>query len=217
MRFEDLTFAYGEKTIFSRFSLSLPDQSITAVLGDSGVGKTTLLHLMAGLLTPAQGIVPEARVSYMFQEPRLLPTRSVLRNLTVLPGVDEPTARHWLTAVGLADSMDLLPHQLSGGMAQRVSMARAFATPSDVLLMDEPFKGLDVSLQARLHEVFMSLWRDTLRTTVLVTHDPDEAVAVAHHVVVLRHTPAEVVYAADVTEATRQEVRGAVRAALLAE
>lgn len=217
MRIDNVCFGYGDKEVFRDFSLDVTDGGILAVLGDSGVGKTTLLHLLAGLVKPNGGTVPTTRVSYMFQEPRLLPTLDVLRNLTVIPGIDEAEARRWLAAVGLQDSLHLLPHQLSGGMAQRVAMARAFALPKrELLLMDEPFKGLDVSLQAKLHGVFRTLWQATGVTTVLVTHDPDEAVALSDRVVVLRNSPAVVVYDADVREEGADAVRMGLRQALLA-
>ena len=215
MLVDNVSFAYGDKPIFKDFSLELPEGRITAVLGDSGVGKTTLLHLLAGLVRPDAGRVEPREVSYMFQEPRLLPTLDVLHNLTAIPGINSATAVHWLEAVGLGDSLHLMPHQLSGGMAQRVSMARAFAHQGGLLLMDEPFKGLDVSLQARLYQVFSSLWREGGTLAVLVTHDPDEAVTLASRVVVLRSSPAEVVYCADVGPHNAVEVREGVREALM--
>lgn len=215
MLLDRISFSYGETPVLQNFSLQLPEGGITAVLGDSGVGKTTLLHLLAGLIAPTEGRVDTGVVSYMFQEPRLLPTLDVLHNLTAIPAIDEAGARHWLGLVGLGDSLAKMPRELSGGMAQRVSMARAFATRSSLLLMDEPFKGLDVSIKARLYEVFRSLWRETMVTTVLVTHDPDEAVELADKVVVLRHSPAQVVYEARVDHANARSVRESLRDALL--
>ncbi len=212
MRLSDLGFAYGDKVIFDHLHLTLEEGAITAVLGDSGVGKTTLLHLLAGIVPPDYGRIDKRNVGYMFQEPRLLPTLDVLHNLLAVPSIDEAGAKRWLEAVGLGDSLKLLPHQLSGGMAQRVSMARAFAAECDLLLMDEPFRGLDLSLQAKLHEVFAALWREANTTTVMVTHDVDEAVALAGRVLVLRGSPASVVY--DGTVADKEVARAAVRAAL---
>lgn len=215
MLLDQVTFAYGEKRIFDRFSLTLEEGEITAVLGASGVGKSTLLRLIAGLSTPTAGSVPACRASYMFQEPRLLPTLDVLHNLTAIPDISEERARLFLTAVGLEDDLRSYPGALSGGMAQRVSMARAFAYPSDLLLMDEPFKGLDLSLRTRLYEVFLSLWRERRLTTVLVTHDTEEAVALASRVVVLAGTPATVAFDARVDAATQASVHAALREALM--
>ena len=218
MRLDHIDFGYGDNAIFEDFSLDIPDGCITAVLGDSGVGKTTLLHLLAGLVTPRAGQVPGARCAYMFQQPRLLPTQTVLANVRLAaPDHDEQVARHWLQAVHLQDAMALYPHQLSGGMAQRASMARAFAFGAEVLLMDEPFRGLDMALQAKLHQVFLQLWRTANPTCVLVTHDIDEALALGQRVVVLRGKPCRSVYMADVAPDNADAVRQAVRAALLAE
>jgi len=215
MRLDHISFAYGEKRIFEDFSLSVEEGAITAVLGASGVGKSTLLRLLAGLSAPTAGYVPAHQVSYLFQEPRLLPTLDVLHNLTAIPAIDEESARHWLSAVGLEDDLRTYPAALSGGMAQRVSMARAFAYPSDLLLMDEPFKGLDLSLRTRLYDVFLTLWRERKLTTVLVTHDQEEAVALASRVVVLAGVPAEVTFDALVSENTRAAVSASLREALL--
>ena len=215
MQLDRISFAYGEKEIFRDFSLSFEDGAITAVLGNSGVGKSTLLRLLSGLTAPTMGEVPVSRASIMFQEPRLLPTLDVLHNLTAIPDIEEETARRFLTAVGLADELHTYPAALSGGMAQRVSMARAFAYPSDLLLMDEPFKGLDLSLRTRLYEVFLSLWRDRRLTTILVTHDPEEAVALASRVVVLSGAPAQVGFDSRVEDATRGSAYASLREALM--
>jgi NitT/TauT family transport system ATP-binding protein len=215
MRLEDISFAYGEKILFDGLNITCDEGKITAVLGGSGVGKTTLLRLLAGLDKPSVGAVERREVAYIFQEPRLMPTVSVLNNLTAIPRIDKDSARHWLSAVGLGDSLNLLPHELSGGMAQRVSMARAFAYPSDLLLMDEPFKGLDLSLRARLYAVFLSLWSETEVTTVLVTHDPEEAVALGHKVVVLAGSPAKVVFERAVEQENKHLVYEELKSVLM--
>ena len=215
MQLERVSFGYAAKPVFEDFSLTLAEGAITAVLGPSGVGKSTLIKLLSGLVAPTSGAVPTRKVSCMFQEPRLIPSLSVMRNLTVIPGIDRAEAARWLTAVDLADEFEAHPASLSGGMAQRVSMARAFAYPSDLLLMDEPFKGLDLSLRTRLYGVFLSLWRERSVTTVLVTHDPEEAVALSSRVLVLSGTPASVTFDRAVSDSDRAALYADLRAALM--
>ena len=216
MLLDNICFSYGDKEIFRDFSLEIPDGEITVILGDSGVGKTTLLQLMAGLNKPVSGGVPAVQCGYVFQEPRLLPTLTVLQNVQiVLPKERKQEAEQWLQAVELADAMTLYPNQLSGGMAQRAAMARAFAYGGECLLMDEPFRGLDVALQARLQQVFLRLWQERHITTVWVTHDLDEAVSLGHRALVLRQTPCRVVYQTQIRPDTAQEARRALRDSLM--
>lgn len=216
MLLDKICFFYGDKEIFRDFSLEIQEGEITVILGDSGVGKTTLLQLLAGLNKPVSGVVPEVQCGYVFQEPRLLPTLTVLQNVQiVLPKERKQEAEQWLQAVELTDAMSLYPHQLSGGMAQRAAMARAFAYGGECLLMDEPFRGLDVALQARLQQVFLRLWQERHITTVWVTHDLDEAVSLGHRALVLRQTPCRVVYQTEIRPDTAQEARRALRDSLM--
>ena len=215
MQISNLTFDYGTP-LYEDFNLELPDHAITAVLGGSGMGKSTLLNLLAGLVTPQAGEVPQADCSYIFQTPRLLPTLTVLRNVeAVLPKGQRQAAKHWLAKAELSDYLNYYPLQLSGGMAQRVALARAFAVGREVLLLDEPFSGLDMALAERLKGVLLSFWEESKPTTVLVTHDLAGALAVCHQVVVLGGKPVEVKYLSEVNDLNREEVYEEARKALL--
>ncbi len=185
-----LNASYGKKTVLADFALEIPDGSITSILGKSGCGKTTLLNAIASN--------PARRVSYVFQEPRLIPWKTLERNITLaLSGPNEERrrlAREYLAKVGLAGREGEYPDRISGGERQRASIARAFARPSDLLLMDEPFQAQDAVKKRQLVEVFLSLHARDRRTVIAVTHDVAEALAVADHVIVLSGPPLSVVF-----------------------
>lgn len=177
---ERVTKRYGKLTVLDNFSLSLPDSGVIAMMGPSGCGKTTLLRLIAGLERADAGdvkLADNARVSMVFQEDRLIPGLTAKGNvMAVLPPVSGSAelAERMLFACGLKDFMHLLPGELSGGMRRRVAVARAVAYGGDILLLDEPFKGLDAETRDVITSfVFSSFPKDSL--ILLVTHDPDEA------------------------------------------
>jgi NitT/TauT family transport system ATP-binding protein len=202
----NLSFAFGSRPVFRDLNLELGDESPAAILGPSGCGKTTLLRLIAALIKPAKGEVEivtgsgvpaGSPVSLVFQEPRLLPWMSVLEN-TALPirrgssrFAPEDRARYFLELVGLADKAASRPSELSGGQLQRASLARAFAYPSPVLLLDEPFQSLDIPLRIQLMDLTLALLAESPRLTVLVTHDPREAVYLGRRILVLGKKPGE--------------------------
>jgi NitT/TauT family transport system ATP-binding protein len=162
-----------------------------AVVGPSGVGKTTLLRVLAGLDADFVGQVkvPERR-AMVFQEPALLPWRSALQNLTLTTGIDESTAREALGEVGLSDFADRFPGQLSLGQQRRLSLARAFSAAPDMLLMDEPFVSLDVSLVSEMLDLTERLLASRAIATVFVTHAMAEAERLATRIVRLIGNPA---------------------------
>lgn len=153
-----------------------------AVMGPSGAGKTTLLRVVAGLTSDADGAVTRAsdRVGVVFQDPRLLPWRTALRNVElVCEPAQRPEARRWLDAVGLADALDLYPAQMSGGMRQRVAVARALAYDAGLVVVDEPFASLDAVTASTLRNDLVTHLARTQRAVMWVTHDQAEAEAVA--------------------------------------
>ena len=167
--------SFGEKVVLRDFSLEVAEGERVCLLGPSGGGKTTLLHLIAGLIEPDSGEIarPEGKISIVFQEYRLLPWLTAEENITETTGCPKALARELLTAMELGEEADGYPEDFSGGMKQRVSIARALARDSSLLLLDEPFKGLDEGLRER---VIREVDRYAAgRTVLLVTHDRAEA------------------------------------------
>lgn len=197
---ESVDFSYGEEPLFSGFSFSVELSGIHAVLGPSGCGKTTLLHLIAGLREPKSGAVTgKPAVGYLFQEPRLLPWRTVSQNVEIplFSFFSKTEAREragrFLDLVGLSGKGRAYPDELSGGQRQRAAMARAFAYPSPLILLDEPFQSLDLPLRLQLMDLFRNLLALEPRAAVMVTHDPREAIYLADRIAVVAGKPLRVV------------------------
>ena len=176
-------------------SFDASGHTFVSVVGPSGCGKSTLLNILAGVESPSAGRADitedgsRARVGYVFQAPRLLPWRSVMDNmLFVQPDRTteiEARAARYLDMVGLADYHRAWPSQLSGGMQQRVGIARAFSIEPDALLMDEPFSHLDAITARGLRRELHSMWTETKKTVLFVTHDVGEAVELSDRIVIL--------------------------------
>lgn len=193
--------AYDDSLLFKGLSLDLRAKEWTCLLGPSGVGKTSLLRLIAGLASEAEAEISasdnislKGRVSYMAQQDLLLPWLSVLSNVTVgtrFRGTspDRSAATALLQAVGLAGWEEALPHQLSGGMKQRVALARTLMERRPIVLMDEPFASVDTITRIELQTLAANLLQGC--TVFLVTHDPFEALRLAHKIFILKSRPAE--------------------------
>ncbi|MDX9826803.1 MAG: ABC transporter ATP-binding protein [Spirochaetia bacterium] len=199
LKAEAITKSFGPREVIAGISADFPRSSVTAILGPSGCGKTSFLNILAGLVQADSGRLygfPQASFSYSFQDPRLLPWLSCLDNiLFALSGLeDEKLSREralrFIAAAGLESYSAFKPLQLSGGMRRRLSLARAFSYPSDVLLLDEAFASVDLKLRIELMDLFSLLWREEKRTAIFVTHDVQDALYLADRILVFSSRPA---------------------------
>ena len=199
---------YGDVEALRDMSLDFPKGQLTSLLGPSGCGKTTLLKIIAGLLAPTQGEVyvngqivtePGPDRAFVFQDFALMPWASVLRNVAfglelrkVAKSEREDIARKYIKDVGLDGFENSYPHELSGGMRQRVGLARALSVDSPVLLMDEPFSAVDEQTRRKFQEDLLQLVKEESKTFIFVTHSIEEAVYVSDQVAILLPRPSRV-------------------------
>jgi NitT/TauT family transport system ATP-binding protein len=198
----------GETEALSNISLSIKAGEFVAIIGQSGCGKSTLLSLISGILQPTEGVVlvdgkpvagPNPKVGYMLQQDYLFEWRSILDNAVLgaeIQGLDmtkaRERARQLLTRYGLGQFMQHRPRQLSGGMRQRVALARTLCTEPDIVLLDEPFSALDSQTRLALADEVAEILRREGKTVILVTHDIGEAISMAGRVIVLSRRPGRV-------------------------
>jgi NitT/TauT family transport system ATP-binding protein len=206
-----VTFASASttRTAVDRFSLDAAPGEFVCILGPSGCGKSTVLNVAAGFIAPEAGRVvidgapvhaPGADRGVVFQQPTLFPWKSVRDNIAYGPIVAgrgraeaDRIARRFMTMVGLAAFANYYPQALSGGMQQRVGIARALANSPKVLLMDEPFGSLDAQTRTMMQEVLLGLWEELHTTVLFVTHDIEEAIFLADRVIVMSAGPGRVI------------------------
>jgi putative hydroxymethylpyrimidine transport system ATP-binding protein len=201
LRIRGLTLRYGPQTIFEKLDLDISGGEFVVLLGASGVGKSSLLKIVAGLSPQTEGSVVAAdglplsnRIAYMGQQDLLYPWLNVIENVMLGARLrrekcDRARGLDLLERVGLADRSKALPAQLSGGMRQRVAIARTLYEDRPIVLMDEPFSALDTFTRTRIQDLAAELLQG--RTALLITHDPLEACRLGHHLVVLSGHPAK--------------------------
>jgi ABC-type nitrate/sulfonate/bicarbonate transport system ATPase subunit len=198
---KNLAFAYGDHVILDNFNLEIKAGEIVALIGPSGCGKSTFLNLIAGIITPTAGGLSvhgapvqglSSSVSYMTQQDTLLPWRTALDNAALPLEIKHvpkqaryERARAELERVGVAEAEKRRPHELSGGMRSRLSLARSLLGDADIFLMDEPFAAIDAILRVKLQQLLVDLWTETHKTIVYVTHDLNEAICLGHRVIVM--------------------------------
>lgn len=180
---KNFTKRYSGNNVYENFNLSVKEGGVTCILGESGSGKTTLLNAVAGLIK-YEGSISKVKCSYIFQTPRLVPNLTVYGNLKLVCP-DDGAIMDMLVKVRLEDKVNSYPRELSGGQAQRVSIARAFLYKSDVILMDEPFSSLDLKLKGEIIRLFSEIRKQDDRTVLFVTHDADEAACLAERVIII--------------------------------
>lgn len=199
---ENLNKKYDDILLYKDFSISFTEGIITCILGPSGCGKTTLLNIIGGIILSDSGTLSgfEGKfMSYIFQDPRLLLWKTVRSNIEFVmdrgmtPDERKKESDRLLRLVELDTFAEYYPSQLSGGMRQRVSIARAFASPSDIILMDEPLKGLDFALKQNMIRSFSRIWKTDRRTVIFVTHDVDEAIMLGAEIMVMSRPPVNIV------------------------
>lgn len=200
--------SYEEAPILQDVSLTLGEKEIVCILGPSGCGKSTLFNIIAGLLVPESGEVliegrshvgRTGRVSYMHQKDLLLPWLTILDNVSIpllLKGVGKASARErasgWFELFGLEGFEDKYPHQLSGGMRQRAALLRTYLFSDDIILLDEPFGGLDAITKRRMQAWLLKILKSLGASVLFITHDIEEAILLADRIYVLSERPASV-------------------------
>jgi NitT/TauT family transport system ATP-binding protein len=188
--------ARGPVVALDNVSLEVDGNVFVSVVGPSGCGKSTFLNIASGVDVPTSGSVSithegrQAKLGYVFQDARLLPWRTVIQNMMYVSDETGPEGKEkamtYLDLVGLRDAADMYPGQLSGGMQQRVGIARAFSVEPDLMLMDEPFSHLDAITARSLRVHLEEIWTKTRKTVIFVTHDVMEAVQLSDRIIVLR-------------------------------
>ncbi|WP_421695452.1 ABC transporter ATP-binding protein [Aestuariivirga sp.] len=196
IRLHRIAKSFGQRVVLDGLTLDIAPGEFVAVIGRSGCGKTTLLRLLAGLERISAGTIEvggrqvsglHSDVRLLFQEARLLPWQTVLGNVGIAREAGwKARAARALQDVGLGDRGGDWPAQLSGGQRQRVALARALVSDPRVLLLDEPFGALDALTRREMHDLLLRIWRERRFTTLLITHDVNEALALAGRVIVLR-------------------------------
>lgn len=199
----NLSHSFGDLSVISNISLSVAPGEFVSIVGPSGSGKSTLFHLIGGLLTPTAGHIEvdgqtarRGLIGYMPQQPALMPWRTIEANVVLAQEIngrpDKAQAREWLTRVGLDGFATSYPHQLSGGMQQRVAFLRALLSDQPLLCLDEPFSALDAMTRIEMHRWLLDIWEANRRAVLFVTHNIEEALLLSDTVYVFSRRPATI-------------------------
>jgi len=225
IRIDRLGVQFGAQSLYRDLSLSVERKEFLCIVGPSGCGKSTLLRLIGGLIERDSGEISVdgqapatawQSLSYVFQSPRLAPWRSAVENVMLAAELrfEHPDrtalrkkALELLALVGLSHDSEKFPSMLSGGERQRVAIARALIVEPDIILMDEPFSALDINTRGRLRNEIISIWSNTGKTIVFVTHDVEEAVSLADRIIVLTGKPSRVCETIAVAQTRPRDVR----------
>lgn len=198
---KNLNKSYDNEYIFKDFNLELTDEKVNCIIGKSGCGKTTILNMIAGLLKYDSGEIEglyQNDISYVFQEDRLIKWLTVKENLCIAlkkyynKNTLEKEVEDVLDIVGIREVENKYPESLSGGMRQRVNIARAFGKPSKVILLDEPFKSLDYKMKYTIIDEFINILKKKKRMVILVTHDLEEAIYFEGKIIVFGDRPVRI-------------------------
>ena len=208
LRAEHISKAFDSRSVLRDVTVRLEEGELVSILGLSGSGKTTLLNIISGLTPPDGGPVTLAgrnitgrpgRISYMLQKDLLLEHKTVLDNVSlplVISGMKKQEARKqaepWFGRFGLAGTENLWPSQLSGGMRQRAALLRTYLCSGGAVLLDEPFSALDMITKGKMHEWYLSVMRTLRFSTILITHDVDEAILLSDRICLLTGSPGEI-------------------------
>ncbi|GIM88550.1 ABC transporter ATP-binding protein [Paractinoplanes toevensis] len=198
-----LNHSFKDLEVLKNLDIVVRKGEFVSIVGPSGSGKSTLFHLIGGVLTPSAGTIEvdgkaaqRGLIGYMPQQPALMPWRTIEKNVVLAREIagkaDLGLARQWLEKVGLGDFKRSYPHQLSGGMQQRVAFLRALISDQELLCLDEPFSALDAMTRAEMHRWLLDIWEANRRAVLFVTHNIEEALLLSDTVYVFSHRPATV-------------------------
>jgi ABC-type nitrate/sulfonate/bicarbonate transport system ATPase subunit len=206
LQIQKLSKSFGNNNlVLNQVSLHVNEGEFVSILGPSGSGKSTLFHLIGGLLEPDEGVITlngnvingkMGNISFMPQDHSLLPWRNVIKNIVLSQELsrkpDIELARAWLKRTGLEDFENAYPHELSGGMKQRVSFLRSLLAPQSFMCMDEPFSALDEFTRLDMQQWLLSIWEEQRRSILLVTHNIDEALLLSDRIYIFSDRPARI-------------------------
>lgn len=217
IKITDLKKSYGENIIFDGLNIEFKDGRISCVLGPSGVGKSTLFNIISNIESYNFGAIEGAdgkRIAYVFQEDRLLEWKNVYENIAFVIA-DEKDIKHKveqaIKSVKLTGYEKYYPKELSGGMRRRVALARAFVYKPDIMILDEPFKGLDIALKEDIIKDFYREWEKNKICVIMATHDIDEAIYLADSIFILSKKPAVVKVEIDAKAVSKETLESIIR------